>query len=75
MAVETRVGRGNNRMLMALGAVSAALGAYWLYRRREEKGPINPISKGAAEIQSTAEHVKRAVDDTKEEVTAAAKRR
>ena len=44
-----------------------------LYQRKEEKGPLNPISKGAAEIKETADHVKRAVDTTKDEVTAAAK--
>ena len=54
-------------------AALAAVGAYMLYKRKEEKGPLNPISKGAAEIKDTADHVKRAVDATKDEVTAAAK--
>jgi hypothetical protein len=54
-------------------AALAAVGAYMLYKRKEEKGPLNPISKGAAEIKDTADHVKRAIDATKDEVTAAAK--
>lgn len=58
--------------VIALAAL-AAIGAYMLYQRKGEKGPLNPISKGAAEIKETADHVKRAVDNTKDEVTAAAK--
>ena len=58
--------------LIALAAL-AAVGVYMLYQRKEEKGPLNPISKGAAEIKETADYVKRAVDTTKDEVTAAAK--
>lgn len=36
----------SNRPLAVAGGL-LAIGAYMLYSRREEKGPINPVSKGA----------------------------